>query len=403
MFSKISTAAAAVIAASTLVSAQTFTDCNPLQEDCPADPAFGSQKVSCDFTRGECSAFHHLEGTDVDYNSNGALFRIQRETNAPTIATDKYIFFGRVDVVVQAAAGNGIVTSLVLQSDCLDEIDWEWVGGDDLQAQSNYFSKGDDSTFDRGAYHTVDHPLTTFHTYSFEWTPEAVHWIIDDVIVRTLTYEEAKGGSAFPQTPMQIKMGTWVAGGSTSPEGTAEWAGGYTDFDAAPFDAIYKSISIVDYAGGSAPSSSSVREYVYGDRTGDYESIELVGGSGSGNNNNETPSSSTAAEEEDEETSTSASATRTSAAPTSSHASSHSATTTASESEDEETTSAVTSAPSSTAAASSTLSTTTTLAATTPGGPAETGGADEPSAASHGAVAYGTLMLVGAAVVAQLL
>jgi beta-glucanase (GH16 family) len=331
------------------------------------------------------------------------LFRIETETNAPTVATDNYIFFGRVDVVMQAAAGAGIVTSVVLQSDCLDEIDWEWVGGDDLQAQSNYFSKGDDSTFDRGKYHEVAQPLTSFHTYSLEWTPAAVQWIIDDVVVRTLTYEEAKGGSAFPQTPMQVKLGTWVAGRSDAPEGTVTWAGGFTDFDDAPFDAIYKSISIVDYAGGSSPSSSSVREYVYGDRTGDYESIELVGGSGSGNNNNnnnETPSSSTASEE-DEETSTSTSASRTSAAPTSSHTSSHSATTTTSDAEDEETTSAASS--SSTGAATTTLSTTTLGTTPTESGPATTDPAGEPSAASRGAIAYGTLMLAGVAVIAQLL
>lgn len=45
-----------------------------------------------------------------------------KESNAPTIGTEKYIFFGRIDVVCQAAAGQGIVTSAVLQSDDLDEV-----------------------------------------------------------------------------------------------------------------------------------------------------------------------------------------------------------------------------------------------------------------------------------------
>ena len=44
--------------------------------------------------------------------------------NAPTITSKKYIFFGRVEIVIQAAFGAGVVTSAVLQSDCLDEIDW---------------------------------------------------------------------------------------------------------------------------------------------------------------------------------------------------------------------------------------------------------------------------------------
>lgn len=50
------------------------------------------------------------------------MFPISGLGQAPTIATGKYIFFGRVDVEVQAAPGVGIVTSAVLQSDDLDEV-----------------------------------------------------------------------------------------------------------------------------------------------------------------------------------------------------------------------------------------------------------------------------------------
>jgi hypothetical protein len=58
----------------------------------------------------------------IKYEKNGATFTIKKETNAPNIATGKYIFFGRVDVEVQAAPGQGIVTAVVLQSDTLDEV-----------------------------------------------------------------------------------------------------------------------------------------------------------------------------------------------------------------------------------------------------------------------------------------
>lgn len=167
-------------------------------------------------------------GTSITYNGKGANFVINKESDAPTIRTDNYLFFGRVDVVVQAAEGQGIVTSSVLQSDDLDEIDWEWVGGDNAQVQTNYFSKGDTTTYDRGAYHPVTAPLTSYHKYSVLWTSTVVNWLIDDVVVRTLNAADAKGGSAFPQTPMQVKLGTWVAGGKDTAKGTVEWAGGYT-------------------------------------------------------------------------------------------------------------------------------------------------------------------------------
>jgi hypothetical protein len=198
---------------------------------CPANPAFGDNKVDCDFTKGECDAFHGMIGTNLKYDGKGAWFVINKESDAPTIRTDNYIFFGRVDVVVQAAQGQGVVTSAVLQSDDLDEIDWEWVGGDNAQVQSNYFSKGDTTTYDRAVYHPVSAPLTSTHKYSVEWTSTKIDWLIDDAVVRTLNAADAKGGSAFPQTPMQIKLGTWVAGGKDSNAGTREWAGGYVCHD----------------------------------------------------------------------------------------------------------------------------------------------------------------------------
>jgi beta-glucanase (GH16 family) len=190
------------------------------------------------------------------------------------------MFFGRLEVELNPAPGKGVVTSVVLQSDVLDEIDWEWVGGDIDQVQTNYFSKGDTSTYDRGAYHPVKGAVGTPHIYTIEWTAEKIDWIVNGAIVRTLKASDAKGGKAFPQTPMEVKLGTWVAGRKDAPDGTVEWAGGYTDFSNAPFNAYYKSVKIVDYAGGSGPASGPVRQYVYGDKSGDWESIVVEKGDG---------------------------------------------------------------------------------------------------------------------------
>ncbi|EQK98813.1 glycoside hydrolase family 16 protein [Ophiocordyceps sinensis CO18] len=120
MLSKFSPVAVVAVAASSLVSAQTFTACNPLTKTCPADPAFG-ETVNCDFTKGACGAFQAAQGTTIKYDSQGAVFTINSEKDAPTIHTDKFIFFGEIEVEVQAAPGQGIVTSAVLQSDDLDE------------------------------------------------------------------------------------------------------------------------------------------------------------------------------------------------------------------------------------------------------------------------------------------
>ncbi|PHH82429.1 hypothetical protein CDD82_6006 [Ophiocordyceps australis] len=277
MLSKPFSAATLALAASSLVSAQTFSECNPTKKTCPPNPALGS-KVECDFTKGDCDFFGKAIGTEIKHNANGAEFSISQDSDAPTIRGSKYIFFGRVDVEAQAAPGRGIVTSVVLLSDDLDEIDWEWLGGDAGHVQTNYFSKGDTSVYDRSASHDVAAATTQFHKYSIEWTPSAIVWSIDGQPVRTLTSNAAKGGSAFPQTPMQVKLGTWVAGRKDAAEGTVTWAGGRADYSQAPFLGYYKSISIVDYAGQDKPANGGIKEYVYGDQTGTEQSIKVVPG-----------------------------------------------------------------------------------------------------------------------------
>lgn len=234
-------------------------------------------------------------GTKLEFDDKGAHFIINKESDAPTIRSDNYLFFGRVEVVMQAAAGQGVVTSAVLQSDDLDEIDWEFVGGDDTQVQTNYFYKGDTTTYDRGAYHPVANPLTSYHTYVIEWNSQAVNWIINGAVVRTLVAADV--GDNYPQTPMQVKLGTWVAGGKNTAEGTVQWAGGYTDFKKAPFEAYYKSVKIVDYAGkDSADQNPGAKEYVYGDKTGSWESIVVKKGNGDDDEKSTTTKKTTTAE-----------------------------------------------------------------------------------------------------------
>jgi hypothetical protein len=259
--------------AAAVVSAQTHSECDPVKGDvCDPDPAFARNEAA-DFTKGPNeNLFKPLAGTKLTYDDEkGMVMTCGKDTDAPTIASPEYMFFGELEVEMMAAPGKGIVTSIVLQSDCLDEIDWEWTGHKDSEVQSNYFSKGDDSTFDRGGTHPAPGSMSEFHIYKLLWTQEKLDWIIDGKVVRTLTYADAKGGAAYPQTPMQVKLGTWVAGKKDAPEGTKEWAGGQADFSAGPTHAYYKRISITDYAGGV----DGAKSYVYTSEAGSWESIKV--------------------------------------------------------------------------------------------------------------------------------
>ena len=273
-----------------LAFAQTYTTCNPMEKTCPNDVGLDSASFACDFTKGKSAlaSWSAATGTSLTYDgSKGAQFVINGKNQAPTISSDFYIFFGRVDVTMQAAPGVGIVSSMVLQSEDLDEIDWEWLGGDTTQAQTNYFGKGNTTSYDRGTYQSVSSPQTTMHTYTFDWTKDKVDWLIDGVIVRTLKYADAVGGENFPQTPMRLKLGNWIAGDpATNAKGTIEWAGGETDFSQAPFTMYVKSVSVTNYNPAGA--------YQWTDKTGSYESIKLVDGSSSGSASSASGSSGSA-------------------------------------------------------------------------------------------------------------
>lgn len=109
-------------------------------------------------------------------------------------------------------------------------------------------------------------PQETFHTYTIDWTEEKMSWAIDGNVVRTVAYNDAKGGTRFPQTPMRLRLGIWAGGDSDNAEGTIQWAGGETDYSGTPYTMYVKSVKVTNYN----PSSS----YTYTDNSGSYDSIK---------------------------------------------------------------------------------------------------------------------------------
>lgn len=107
-----------------------------------------------------------------------------------------------------------------------------------------------------------------FHTYALNWTSESLTWLIDDKPLRTLNYADANGGKNFPQTPCNVRLGNWP-GGDSKDEGTVQWAGGKVDYTKGPFDMTVASIKVINYSPGT--------EYHWKDRTGSFESIEVIG------------------------------------------------------------------------------------------------------------------------------
>lgn len=175
---------------------------------------------------------------------------------------------------MQAAPGAGIVSALVLLSDDLDEIDMEWLGADSTQVQTNYFGKGEVATYNRGEFNPAENNQADFITYTVEWTESQIVWSVGDTVIRVLTPATADADQ-YPQTPMQVKFGAWSAGDPANSAGTIAWARGPTDYSDGPFTMVVQSLSVTDYSTGT--------EYEYGNESGNWTSIEAIGGAVNGN------------------------------------------------------------------------------------------------------------------------
>ena len=111
---RFSRTAATLAAAATLVAAHSYTNCNPTKKTCPNDIGLDSSSYSANFVNNPTAnaSWTAADYTTITYGNNGAEFSIAEQGQAPTISTDFYFFFGRVDVTMKAAPGTGIVSSV---------------------------------------------------------------------------------------------------------------------------------------------------------------------------------------------------------------------------------------------------------------------------------------------------
>ena len=227
--------------------AQTFTACDPTKTTCPPNPALGmAQTWNLTNSTLDSDSWGMTAGT-VDYdNSTAGMFVIDAKGTSTTARSNFYIFFGSVSIVMKASKGQGIVSSVTLLSDDLDEIDvstivtkrhqteqWliklysgkkikpsgrqrgaylplsrEFIGGNNTHVQTNYFGKGNNETYDRSLWVPVNNPQNEWHNYTTVWTQDQLEWWIDGQVVRTLPQAKADGGGAqYPQSPTNLSIG----------------------------------------------------------------------------------------------------------------------------------------------------------------------------------------------------
>ncbi|CCE73091.1 Piso0_000108 [Millerozyma farinosa CBS 7064] len=221
------------------------------------------------FTRKPDTFSATTSPSGVEYTANGLQLSIKKRFDNPSITSNFYIMYGKAEVEIRASHGQGIISSFYLQSNDLDEIDVaELFGGNPYEVQSNYFIKGNTTTYDRGAYHPIEvPPMSAFVKYGIEWNPSKLVWTVNGRVVRELTKDNPQG---FPSSPMTLTLSLWAGGDPGNAEGTISWAGGKTSYNELPYLMFVRSLQVTDY--------STKSSYVYGNSLGKGVSIAAKDG-----------------------------------------------------------------------------------------------------------------------------
>ena len=100
--------------------------------------------------------------------------------------------YGRFEVRMKSAAGDGVISSFFTYRDYWsegltgsqhwNEIDWEWLGRYDDRVQTNLITQNE---WNHEQLVSVDfNPHDDYNTYAFEWTPDYVAFFVNDDLVR---------------------------------------------------------------------------------------------------------------------------------------------------------------------------------------------------------------------------
>jgi beta-glucanase (GH16 family) len=147
------------------------------------------------------------------------------------MSSTRYIKYGKISAKLAAIPVPGVVTTFITMSPTKDEIDFEFVGSDQNEIQTNVFYKGIVEYNVHNTKEPISSNIALPHVYEIDWTSETLKWSVDGKLVHNITRETSispmtpPGERWFPNTPSQIQIAVWD-GGSSPDEGTSKWAGG---------------------------------------------------------------------------------------------------------------------------------------------------------------------------------
>ncbi|KAJ2370623.1 putative glycosidase CRH2 [Coemansia sp. RSA 2610] len=171
------------------------------------------------------------------------------------------IKYGKVTARVKTASvATGVVTSfIIINEQTGDEIDFEWVGKNPAEVQTNYYYQGH-LDYTKMTASSMPDTSAAYHDYTIDWTADKITWLVDNVVIRELkradTFDAASNTYAFPSSESRVSFGIWD-GGNSGAQGTQEWSGYPTPWSASTvYKAFVDSVTIECAGGSSQPSES---------------------------------------------------------------------------------------------------------------------------------------------------
>jgi beta-glucanase (GH16 family) len=210
-----------------------------------------------DVSRYDFTIDYHAE--KVSYPSSGGVTikvtpsaKGDGTTESARMSSTRLFQYGRVTAKMKVPPVPGIVTTFITMGPWLpdsglgnapvdkqggDEIDFEFLGKNPNQVETNIFYRGVKELSARGGAHAVQ-DYTQFHTYTIDWKRETIQFLIDNQVVRTYTKSGPEADSKyldkskryFPDRAQKVAFSLWS-------DPNNQWSGGIPQWPTAAKEA----------------------------------------------------------------------------------------------------------------------------------------------------------------------
>lgn len=225
------------------------------------------------------------QGNPIKYPSGGAALTMAEGTVGTLLASTFYVWYGKICATMSTSQGQGVVTAFIMMSDVKDEIDFEFIGNDINNAQSNWYSQGVTDYKNMEKLKVSPDTVGKTHEYCIDWSEDELSWSVDGnkgrTVKRSDSWNQTAGRYDFPQTPSRVMLSLWPAGLPSNGEGTIEWAGGEIDWNSkymtnGMYAALVTKVTVDCYDAPDGIKKSGDKAYKYTNSMPTNNTVEMV-------------------------------------------------------------------------------------------------------------------------------